>query len=168
MRYVSGRYDPGEPDPAALTLDDLYRRHSAWLGWVLRRRFGARVCSDDLVQETFVRAARLPTPDIHNARALLWRIAQRLALDQLRRLRRAEAAVALTSEPQHAAASQDADVLMQELIADLPQTVRDTFVLSRFAGLTYEEIARRQGVSIKAVEWRMPRALDLLAARLAE
>ena len=58
----------------------------------------------------------------------------------------------LTREADTCPATQTESVLLGELIASLPLTCRDTFLLSRFAGLSYEDIARRQGISVKAVE----------------
>jgi RNA polymerase sigma-70 factor (ECF subfamily) len=44
---------------------------------------------------------------------------------------------------------------------------REVFLLSRQRGLTYTEIARTLGVSVKTVETQMGRALKVLRARLA-
>lgn len=169
MRSMSDPRQAREPEETSVTLDALYRGHADWLGAVLRRRFGHRLCHEDLVQETYARAARLSSPaQIKHPRAFLWKIANRIALDQLRRLRRAERAATLIREPIACSATQTESVLLGELVAGLPLTCRDTFLLSRFAALSYEEIARRQGISVKAVEWRMSQALELLARRLAE
>lgn len=168
MRWVTDRLNSGEPE-APLTLEELYRQHSAWLSAGLRRRFGRRLCHEDLVQETYLRAARLlDQPKLRHPRAFLWRVANHIALDQLRRLSRSERVAALSVKAEDCAAVQDETVLLRELVCGLPATVRETFLLSRFSGLSYDEIASRQGISVKAVEWRISRALELLAGRLAE
>ena len=56
---------------------------------------------------------------------------------------------------------------VRDAIAALPPRTREVFVLSRERGLRYGEIAGMLGVSVKAVEANMSRALRLLRARLA-
>ena len=51
------------------------------------------------------------------------------------------------------------ELLVKELILSIPEAYRDVFVLSRFQGLTYEEIATRCGLSVKSVEWRLGKAI---------
>ena len=51
------------------------------------------------------------------------------------------------------------------MVAKLPRNLRDVYVLSRFGGMTYAEIAVHQGIGVKAVEKRMTQALKLLMAR---
>ena len=54
------------------------------------------------------------------------------------------------------------------MVLDLPPIYRDVFVLSRFTGLTYEEIASHVGVSVKTVEWRMSKALAMILSRFRD
>jgi RNA polymerase sigma-70 factor (ECF subfamily) len=56
---------------------------------------------------------------------------------------------------------------MKAAVRGLPDDVRETFQMSRVDGLTYAEIARTLGVSVKTVEARMGRALRTLRERLA-
>ena len=149
----------------APSLETLYRQHAGWLRSQLRTRYGAYVAAraDDLVQETYVRAAARGVTTIRHPRAFLLRVASRLAID-LTRARRREAG-AQADEPQ-SDPDQDAQVLLKQAILALPPHLRDPFVLNRFGGLTYDQIAARLGVSVKTVEGRMSQALVLCAARL--
>jgi RNA polymerase sigma-70 factor (ECF subfamily) len=152
-------------------LEALYRRHAAWLVGALRRRFG-REQAEDLSQEAFFRLRAYEDADIRRPRALLMTIAGNAAFEQRRRLQalapdRLEQ-VELTEDQSWQDGDQDMQLLLKQIIACLPPRLRDVFVLHRFEGLTYVEIARRLSISPKTVEWRMSRALDICAARLRD
>ncbi len=57
-------------------------------------------------------------------------------------------------------------LLLKQLILNLPQPERDIFMLSRFGGLTNEQIAGRLDLSVKTVERRITRALKQVDAQL--
>jgi RNA polymerase sigma factor (sigma-70 family) len=163
-----------EPSPSQ-SIDHLYRSHGPWLRRALHRRFGVAVIeiAEDLVQETYMRLApRNVAVAIHRPRALLMRIASNLALDHFRRSKLNARALerAGLGRPPAPSAHQSAEPLaaleLSEAILGLPAPLRDVFVLSRFGGLTYEEIADHFGLSVKTVEWRMSKALALCAERL--
>ena len=56
---------------------------------------------------------------------------------------------------------------MKEAIAGLPPRCREVFEMSRMRGLKYAEIADALGVTVKAVEANMGRALRILRVQLA-
>lgn len=145
-------------------MDQLYRRHASWLGGMLRRRFGQGLDADadDVVQETYARLAPHAVRDIRRPRALLMRVASNLAKDILRRREvRGRHAKAVRDEPEGGVTGEAALELLaaKEVILSIPEAYRDVFVLSRFHGLTYEEIATRCGLSVKSVEWRLSKAI---------
>lgn len=163
--------------PAAerATLDDLYRRYAAWLGRMLAWRLRSTALDvDDIVQETYVRMARYaPAEAARHPKALLLRIATNLARDHMRRnVVRGGLAEPLDESDETGlgaiAPDQHEALEMKQAILALPAIYRDVFVLSRFTGLTYEEIASHVGISVKTVEWRMSRALAMCAARLRD
>jgi RNA polymerase sigma-70 factor (ECF subfamily) len=133
----------------------------------LRHRVGAQL-AEDLVQETYLRAAvYLHAGEIRHPKALLLRIASNLTVDAQRRVRRADTG----PEAAGAGAAFDAPgqtqaVLLKQVVLSLPGPLQEVFVLSRFGGLTYEQIGERLGVSVKTVEWRMSKALAHCAAQL--
>lgn len=166
---------PPAPDGSA-GLDLLYRRYAGWLTGMLRRRFGASIgdSADDLVQETYVRIAPYQAAgEIRQPQALLMRVASNLARDQMRRSNVRGGQVEFADEEvaevvDLVGADQMESLFFKQIVLSMPQTYRDVFVLSRIAGLTYEEIAAHSGLSIKTVEWRMSRALAHCAAHVQD
>lgn len=163
---------PGVEAPG-IPLDRLYREYAGWLGRMLSARFRTTAVEvDDLVQETYARASRYaPEQAGRHPKALLMRIAVNLARDHMRRnvvrggldgADREEAEQVAVASDQHQVA------LLKETILSLPPIYRDVFVLNRFTGLTYEEIASHVGISVKTVEWRMSKALAMCVERLRD
>ncbi|MBO9708019.1 MAG: sigma-70 family RNA polymerase sigma factor [Caulobacter sp.] len=169
----------GDPLPAAppeaVSLDALYRRYARWLGRTLRQKFRGvdAATSEDLVQETYARVVPYHARNVvRHPRALLLQVASNLARDHMRKSLQAGAAPVLIEEhsetEEHGSApAQDEAVLMGQLIEKLPGKIRDVFVLSRFAGMSNQQIADRMNLSVKRVEALMTSALTLLAAQLA-
>lgn len=154
---VAGAQAPlGEGVGGGVDVDRLYRDHGHWLVAFLRRRFGREV-AEDLAQEAFVRTVGART-DIRNPRAFLARLAIRAASDEARR-GAARLPVCRDSEADAPVLPGQLEaVLLEQLLRELPPKVREVYLLSRMAGLTYEEIAQRCGISVKRVEARMTQA----------
>jgi RNA polymerase sigma-70 factor (ECF subfamily) len=53
-------------------------------------------------------------------------------------------------------------------ISNLPDGIRETFILNRFEGLSYQEIASRENLSVKTIEYRISKALAQLRKDLGE
>lgn len=58
--------------------------------------------------------------------------------------------------------------IIQESISDLPPKTREVFIKKRFENKKNAEIAEELGVSLKAVEAHMTKALKLLKSRLSD
>ena len=57
---------------------------------------------------------------------------------------------------------------IEKAIANLPDKFKEAFEMSRFEGLKYEEIAVKLNVSLRTVEVRISKALDLLRKSLVD
>jgi RNA polymerase sigma-70 factor (ECF subfamily) len=55
---------------------------------------------------------------------------------------------------------------LQEVIASLPEGGREVFLMNRLEDLTYQEIADRLGLSVKAIEKRMSKVLQIFREKL--
>jgi RNA polymerase sigma factor (sigma-70 family) len=154
-------------------LERVAAEQSAWLLGKLKR-LAPSPSREDLAQEAFLRlAASPPAEDVRYPKALLMTVATNLARDEHRRQAR-QGGVHLSLQDAYAenepwtAPDQETALLLKQIIVAMPPLYRDVFVLSRFACLSYEEIAERCGVSVKTVEWRMSKALAHCAALLRD
>jgi RNA polymerase sigma-70 factor (ECF subfamily) len=145
-------------------LNGLYRRYAAWLDRRLRARVSPQD-AEDVVQETYIRIAPYADGGIRHPKAFLLKVALNLVRDGGRRDARRNS-VDQPAVPDIEAPSQYDQVLLGQIVRSMPVLYRDVFVLSRFDGMTYPEIAEMLDVSIKTVEWRMSKALEYCALRL--
>ncbi|MFG1498144.1 sigma-70 family RNA polymerase sigma factor [Saccharospirillum sp. HFRX-1] len=148
----------------------LYQQHQPWLYSWLCRRLGCEFDAADLSQDTYVRlmvAGRLPEPQ--RARAFLAQIARGLAVDLHRRRALEQAYLeALRALPEAVAPSAELQQMTLQVLSHLdqaldtlPDKVRQAFLLSRFEGLTYAQIAKRLEVSVASVRHYMLQAATL-------
>ncbi|QBQ48458.1 RNA polymerase sigma factor [Brevundimonas naejangsanensis] len=159
--------DVKEMDPgAAASLNGLYRRYSGWLGRRLRGRVGADEAAD-VVQETYLRLAPYLLEDIRHPKALLLRVALNLVRDERRRMALRDRAMQGAIPMWVTAADAPVDRLhLKQVLLTMPPLYRDVFVLSRFDGMTYPEIALAHGISLATVERRMAKAVEHCMAQL--
>lgn len=156
-----------ELEPDGDGLGGLYRRYSAWLGRRLRTHVTAEEAAD-IVQETYLRIAPMDAESIRHPKSLLLRIATNLMRTNHRRHRLMESARRDLGTDATEPAGQAQQVLLKQIILTMPPLYRDVFVLSRFGGMTYQEIADLKELSVQAVQWRMSKALEHCTARLDE
>ena len=173
---TSNTSPPGESPAVAIdapSLAQLYRRYAGWLTAILRKRYGADA-ADDLVQETYLRLAPYQANhDIRHPKALLSQVASNLARDQHRRTMTAArtiGALAIDRSPGELTSQADQleTLLYRQILLGMPRGYRDVYLLNRFGGLTYAEIANHCGLSVKVVEWRMSQALAYCAKHLRD
>jgi RNA polymerase sigma factor (sigma-70 family) len=163
---IPALYRPGVAEDEQHPLDALHRAHGNWLLAFLRRRFSPQD-AEDLAQETYVRTVGART-EIRNPRAFLARVALRAAHEFSEQ--KANRLVLWTADDADAALlpDQETALLFKQVVLDLPKELQVVFLLSRFDGLSNEEIARRCGISVKRVEARLTKARARLAALLRE
>jgi RNA polymerase sigma factor (sigma-70 family) len=146
----------------------LYDAHADWLTGALRRRYGAEA-ADELAQEIYARLARSgPIEPVRHPRTLLLKIAENLARNRARGERRRPTVALDEGMVLAEAPSQVEAVLFRQILLALPPKLRDVVVLNHVRGLTCAEIAVLQGISVRAVEKRMSKALALCAAALRD
>lgn len=57
---------------------------------------------------------------------------------------------------------------IQESVQALPESYREAFVMHRFQGMSYKEIADLKNVSVKTIDYRIQQALKLLRKHLSD
>jgi RNA polymerase sigma-70 factor (ECF subfamily) len=144
--------------------------HDSSLKAYLRGAFPAVRDVDDVVQESYLRVwtARAAQP-IRSAKAFLFTVARRLALDLVRRERRSpfvpvkdlEALFVSTDAPnagELAATAGDVH-LLAAAIDSLPARCREIFILCHLEGLPQRVVAERLGLSENTVAVQSARGL---------
>ena len=158
--------------------DEAVAIHRGELLQYLYKRLGDRDVAADLAQETLSRMMKYrDADDIEDYRLMQFRIANNLIFEYHRTRQRHHAGdhysledtgPLRSPEPTVEAiidARQAVDTLLKRTITQLPPKCRLAFMLSRFDGLSYPQIAERMGVSVKMVEKHITKAL--LACRAA-
>lgn len=167
---------------------ELYTRYERKLLNYLYRFTGNREMAEDLVQETFIRAVRYlpafrPTGSVGG---WLYRIAKNLALNHLRRLKRAsevsmdeprgleeEEASSLAQTladpkpgPAQEAGEADLELTVQTALMKISPVYREAMILCDIQGHTYQAAAQILGCPIDTIASRLARGRAQLAQLL--
>jgi len=160
----------------ALEVERLFRDHTDALIRFLTLRLHSRHEACEVAQEAYVRLLQLERSDVTSfVRAYLFRIAGNLAIDRLRR--RATESRFKDTEPPADLFDMPADPEMQAAqgerveqirgyLHELPDAVREAFLLFRVEELDQDSIARRLGITDRMVRNHITRALMYCRLRL--
>jgi RNA polymerase sigma-70 factor (ECF subfamily) len=160
---------------ARIVVEELFGLHGHEIYSYLARMLRDNELAADLAQETFVKAFRAfdTLEDPAKARAWLYQIASRTALDELRR-RRIIRFVPWTGESRGSARSAE-DVAMhgrfsgemERALAAIPERQRSALLLAELNDLTGLELATALGVSHVAARALLTRGRESLRQALA-
>jgi RNA polymerase sigma-70 factor (ECF subfamily) len=155
--------------------EDPFTVHRRLLFTVAYEMLGSAADAEDVVQETWLRWAKVDQGEVRDQRAYLVRVVTRQALNRLRSLaRRREDYVGewlpepLRTSPDVAADIELADsvsIAMLTVLETLGPSERAVFVLHEVFDTPYDEIAEAVGKSTDAVRQIAHRARDHVAAR---
>jgi len=125
--------------------------------------------SEDVAQDAFVKLWETRSGiDKSSLKAYLFTIANNLMINKLKReqlrFKFLNRSVQKNENvtPQYLVEMQEFDEKLQATLAKIPDGAREVFLMNRIDGLKYREIAEMLGLSMKAVEKRMSRALSIL------
>ncbi len=157
----------------------LVDRHKNLVFTVIRSYLEDRSEVEDLAQEVFIKAYRSLARYRGDASFSTWlyRIALNHLKDHLRR-RRPETAILEAvgaglvaagegSDPEREVEAMESRLLLEQALAELPETYRRVIYLYHYRGLSYAEIGECLKLSKRGVETRLYRATMMLRDRLA-
>lgn len=151
-----------------------YTERKSGLRAIARR--GGNGDAEDIVQEAFLRVVETyGDQNVRKVDNLLSRVVRSVAIDNLKlrtsRRARMEVEVQVSSvnqplDPERGLMGSQRLRQVMETIDNMPARRREVFLLHRMEDLTYPQIARHTGTSIKAVEKHIRLALKQLAESL--
>jgi len=138
--------------------------------------------SNDVAQETFISLwnSRATLNSDLNLRSFTFTIARNKSLNLLRERyhivsnqrdkREIKAFIfALSSEYADARInSLDIEKIIKDVYDCLPDSIRESFLMSRESGMTYSEIAQKKGLTVKAIEYHINIALKQFRTKLKD
>jgi RNA polymerase sigma-70 factor (ECF subfamily) len=167
-----------------LAVAELYDRHAGLLMALSLRIVRDRAEAEDVLHDAFVlvgERARQYVPERGAVGAWLVTLVRNLSIDRTRRRERRSAIArdvlahdpeALASpgpgDPESLAGSSRDRQRVRSALAALPEVQRRTLEIAFYEGLTYAEIAQREGVPIGTIKSRAARALTALRAVLED
>lgn len=129
--------------------------------------------AEDIAQDTFMKLWETRSKiDKRTVKAYLYTIAQNITINQLKRnnlkfkFQKKPTADRDFDTPEKLAEMQEYEQKLNDVIAMLPDGGREVFLMNRLEDLTYNEIAERLGLSVKAIEKRMSKVLRIIRDNL--
>jgi RNA polymerase sigma-70 factor (ECF subfamily) len=131
--------------------------------------------AEELMQEAFVRLLSAKRTHLESPRGFLFRTAQNLALDHVRRARRvsifqlddqpADFFADKTPSAEETLAAREELAFMRAVLLELPPKCRQAFLLVRLEELSHREAAEELGISPTMVRKYLARAITHISMR---
>ena len=131
--------------------------------------------SEDLVQEVFIKVwEKRKEIKKETLKSLLYTMANNLFLNHVNHLKvvRSHEEEQKTQQsinqqtPQYLFEEKEFEIKFNHVIEKIPPGSREVFLMNRIEKIKYEEIAARLEISVKAVEKRMSKALQIIRTEL--
>lgn len=136
-------------------------------------RCGDADVAEDITQDTFAKLWEVRAKiDKSTVKAYLYKIAQNTTINHLKRqqllykFRKKPSADRDYDTPEKLKEMSEYEEKLQSVIAMLPEGGREVFLMNRLEDMTYQEIADRLGLSVKAIEKRMSKVLQIFRDNL--
>jgi len=129
--------------------------------------------AEDLAQDTFVKLWETRKGiKISTVKSYLYTIAGNLSINYLKRnqlnfkFRNQLEFNSNTRSPEYLLEMKEYEKKLNEVLAQIPEGSREVFLMNRIEGLKYKEIAENLGLSVKAIEKRISKALEIIREKL--
>lgn len=168
---------------STVAFKELYQSHFNAIRFYAEQYLYSKEEARDVAQDTFVSLwnHRKELDDSQSIKAYIFTVARNKCLNILRK-RASEKDYGSSRRQQEAALNywtlcdtsaekimySEVEQLLNSALKELPEQHRNVFEMSRKKGMTYNEIAKVLGLSVKTVEYRMMHVLQVLRYRLKD
>lgn len=168
----------GHIEPRDAVLARLFREHNQELIGFLCTRLKSEQDAKEVAQEAYARLLQLDQPGaVSFLRGYLFKTAANLAIDRLRHRTTSDAvhrrfdmpgeSIDVVSAEKRASEKQEAQ-LAADYLSELPEKVRQAFVLYRVYEMGLQDVAKAMGVTDRMVRYYVMEAMKHVRARLDE
>jgi RNA polymerase sigma factor (sigma-70 family) len=138
-------------------------------------KIGDVYVAEDIAQDTFLKIWEIrETIDPEKVKSLAYTIANNLTINKIERKKvlfkflNSNHLQHLSSSPEYELEMKEFDIQLQRALADLDERNRIVFLMNRIDEMTYNQIAEHLGLTVKAIEKRMEKALVHLRKRVSK
>lgn len=137
-------------------------------------RSGDTELATDIAQETFMKIWEKKFENIGKIKALLFKIAGDLFINQYRKQQTSikfKRSIEMNEDeytPEEELEYNELKRKYEKALSSLPEKQRMVFLMSRYDGLKYQEISERLKISVKTVEKRMSKTLSYMREHLKQ
>ena len=156
--------------------EEIFNKHSQTLRNYIYYKCGNTQQAEDIVQESYIKLWDNCSKIIfEKAKSFLYTVANNRFFNEIAHKKvvlehqRKNVSLDRTNEtPQFILEEEEFYIKLKKVIADLPEKQREVFLLSRIDKKKYTEIAEMTGLSVKAVEKRMSKALLIIKEKIGK
>ena len=154
--------------------EEIFNKHSQTLRNYMYYKCGNTQQAEDIVQESYIKLWDNCSKIIfEKAKSFLYTVANNRFFNEvahkkvvLEHQRKNVSSDSTNHTPQFILEEKEFYKKLKKVIADLPEKQREVFLLSRIDKKKYTEIAEIIGISVKAVEKRMSKALLIIKEKI--
>ena len=159
-------------------LERLNRRYRSALVSFFMRRSASHSDAEDMTQEVFVRMMSSTAANVENIDAYIFQIAANLLRDRGRKEKVRSSEVVRNTlddalridmfDPSRILLARESLQKASRSLRELPERTRHIFILYRIEGLQQREIAHAYGISLRAVQKHIAKAIDHMLLNMNE